>query len=62
MLAGKRSGRTKVPKAKGLQEFRYMPFGKGISAEAHIPLPYALEIGVNTSIAVTLVMRFSAIM
>ncbi len=39
-----------------------MPFGKGISAEAHIPLPYALEIGVNTSIAVTLVMRFSAIM
>ena len=62
MLAGKRSGRTKVPKAKELQEFRYTPFGKGISAEAYISLPYALEIGANTLIAVTIVMRFSAIM
>ena len=44
-----------------MQEFRRMPSGKGISAEAHIPLPYALEIRANTLIAVTVVMRFSAL-
>ena len=61
IFAGKRSGRTEVPKAEELQEFHYMPLEKGISAEAHIPLPYALEIRANTLIAVTIVMRFSAI-
>ena len=61
ILAGKRSGRTEVPKAKELQEFRRTPLGKGISAEAYISLPYALEIRANTLIAVTIVMRFSAI-
>ena len=56
--AGKRSGRTEVPKAEELQEFRDTLSGKGISAEAHTPLPCALAIRANTLFAVTLVMRF----
>ncbi len=44
-----------------MQEFRDMPSGKGISAEAYISLPYALETRANTLISVTIVMRFSAI-
>lgn len=43
-----------------MQEFRDMPSGKGISAEAYISLPYALETRANTLISVTIVMRFSA--